>query len=314
MNKNSRILIPGSTGMVGSSIFKELWDQGYESVFSVPKEFDLRKQTDCIALFDIVKPEYVFLAAAKVGGIQANIDYPVNFMYDNLMIATNIIDCCHMFKVKKLINISSSCIYPTYSPSPLREEYLFTGKFEPTNEYYAFAKAAAIKLCEAYHKQYNCNFITLIPPNLYGKHPKQWDLKNSHFIPALIRKFYEAKKNNTNVSLWGDGTPVREIMAVEELAKACVYAMENWDYKDVEGIINIGNNLDAPLSIKEYANLIKTVIGYQGKVIWDKTKPNGMQIKYMDLTKMNSLSWECSKHNTEYLIDLYNWYKENNDK
>src|SRR6201996_8585678 len=255
--------------MVGSALVRNLQEQGFANiVYRTSKELDLCVQKDVDTFFEEEKPEYVFLAAAKVGGIQANNTYRADFIYENLMMQNNIIHASFKNKVKKLMFLGSSCIYPKLAPQPLKEEYLLTGELEYTNEPYAIAKIAGIKMCESYHKQYGCNFISVMPTNLYGKNDN-YDLNNSHVLPALLRKFHDAKESNSPpVTVWGTGTPRREFMYADDMADACVFLMKNYDG---EKFVNLGIGTD--VSINELAHLIKNIVGYQGEIVFDKTKP-----------------------------------------
>ena len=287
MEKDAKIYIAGHRGMVGSAIKRELESRGFHNfVLRVSSELDLRNQKDVDDFFEKEKPDYVFLAAAKVGGIVANNTYRADFLYDNLAIQNNVIHQAAIHKVKKLLFLGSSCIYPKLAPQPLKEEYFLTGKLEPTNEPYAIAKIAGIKLCEAYYDQYGCNFISVMPTNLYGLNDN-YHPENSHVLPALIRKFHEAKqKGLSSVTLWGSGTPKREFMFADDLANACVFLMENYNQKE---FINIGTGED--LSILELANLVKEIVGFDGLVQFDLEKPDGTPRKLMDVTKLNALGW-----------------------
>ncbi len=288
MELNSKIYVAGHRGMVGSAISRDLKSKGFENIITrTSKELDLRNQAAVNIFFKEEKPEYVFLAAAKVGGIQANNTYRADFLYDNLMIQANIIHAAATEKVTKLMFLGSSCIYPKMAPQPLKEEYLLTGSLEQTNEPYAIAKIAGIKLCEYYRDQYGCNFISVMPTNLYGV-GDNYDLNNSHVLPALIRKMHEAKiKNADEVVVWGTGTPKREFLYADDLAEACTYLMDNYNEKE---LINIGTGED--LSIKELAMLVKDIIGFTGPLVFDETKPDGTPRKLMDVSKVHSRGWK----------------------
>jgi GDP-L-fucose synthase len=290
MQKNSRIYIAGGNGMVGSAIVRKLKAEGFTNLLTPSSSsLDLRSQQAVEKFFSSEKPEYVFLAAAKVGGILANNTYRAEFLYDNLMIESNIIHQSFVKQVKKLLFLGSSCIYPKLAPQPLKEESLLSGFLEPTNEPYAIAKIAGIKLCENYRLQYGCNFISAMPTNLYGPNDN-YDLKSSHVIPALIRKFYEAKINNeSRVEVWGTGTPLREFLHVDDLADACLFLMDN--YNGLE-FINIGIGED--LTIKQLAELIGKIVGFEGQIIFDVTKPDGTPRKLMDVSKLAKLGWSAS--------------------
>ncbi len=287
MEKNSKIYIAGHRGMVGSAIHRHLENLGFNNfVTRTSKELDLRNQAAVEAFFAEEKPDYVFLAAAKVGGIHANNVYRADFIYENMMIQSNVIHQSYVHGVKKLMFLGSSCIYPKMAPQPLKEEYLLTGLLEPTNEPYAIAKIAGIKMCESYRLQYGCDFISVMPTNLYGPNDN-YDLNNSHVLPALLRKFHEAKQNNVpEVVVWGSGSPKREFLHADDLAAACIFLMETYSEP---GLINIGTGED--LSIKELAELMARVTGYEGKIVWDSSKPDGTPRKLMDVTKLHSAGW-----------------------
>jgi len=288
MNKDSKIYIAGHTGMVGSAIHRRLQKEGFSNfVLYTIEERDLTNQQVVKELFEKEKPDYVILAAAKVGGIHANNIYRADFIYQNLMIENNIIHQSYLAGVKKLLFLGSSCIYPKEAPQPLKEEYLLSGCLEYTNEPYAIAKIAGIKLCEAYRDQYGCNFISVMPTNLYGPNDN-YDLNNSHVLPALIRKFHEAKKQKAPfVEVWGTGTPMREFLHVEDLADACYFLMMNYNEK---GIVNIGCGED--ISIKDLAILVKEIIGYAGEIRFDSSKPDGTPRKLLDISRIHSLGWK----------------------
>lgn len=302
-----KIFITGHKGLVGSALFRKLKSEDFNNIIVASKdELDLTDQKNTYEFFKKYKPEYVFLAAAKVGGILANSNYPAEFIYQNLMIETNIINSAFLTGVKKLLFLGSSCIYPKYSNQPIKEDYLLSGILEPTNEAYAIAKIAGIKLCDAYRKQYGVNFISAMPTNLFGINDN-FHLNNSHVLPALIRKFHEAKLNNLNyVELWGTGAPLREFLDVDELADACLFLMQNYnDY----GIINIG--VGKEISIKDLANMVKEIVGYNGEIKWDKNKPDGTLRKLLDVSKINSLGWKSNQKLSDGIIKLYNWFSEN---
>lgn len=288
MKKNSLIFVAGHNGMVGNAIVTNLKKKGYTNLLlKTKKELDLLNQKQVFDFFAKHKPEYVFLSAAKVGGIVANNTARAEFIYNNLTIETNIIHAAHMYGVKKLLFLGSSCIYPKFADQPITESALLTGALEPTNEYYAIAKIAGIKLCEAYRDQYNDNFISVMPTNLYGPNDN-YDLKNSHVLPAMIRKFYEAKMNNLpTVTIWGTGKPKREFLHVDDLAEACVFLMKNYNDR---GTINIGTGVD--VSIKNLAQEVKKVVGYEGKLIFDTTKPDGTPRKLLNVKKIHDLGWK----------------------
>lgn len=288
MNKDSKIYVAGHRGMVGSAISRLLKKQGYDNIIErTSKEVDLRNQSQVLAFFEKEKPEYVFLAAAKVGGILANNTYRADFLYDNLMIASNVIHAAYQTGTKKLLNLGSSCIYPKFADQPLKEEYLLTGELEPTNEPYAIAKIAGIKLCETYRDQYDCNFISAMPTNLYGPNDN-YNLETSHVVPALIRKFHQAKEEGQDaVEIWGTGSPLREFLYVDDLADACLHLMLEYDDKQ---FVNVGYGSD--ITIKELALTIKKVVGFKGELKFDTTKPDGTPKKLMDSSKMRNLGWE----------------------
>ncbi len=288
MDKSARIYVAGHRGMVGSAIVRKLEKEGYQHlIYRTSKELDLRNQVAVFDFFEQEKPEYVFLAAAKVGGIVANNTYRADFIYENLAIQNNVIHASYLNKVKKLQFLGSSCIYPKLAPQPLQESYLLTGLLEPTNEPYAIAKIAGIKMCEAYRKQYGCDFISVMPTNLYGPNDN-YDLQNSHVLPAMIRKFHEAKMNrHTSVVLWGTGAPLREFLYADDLADACVFLMNHYSE---EGFVNIGSGTD--VSIKALANLVKDIVGFEGHIEWDTSKPDGTPRKLMDVSHLKQLGWE----------------------
>lgn len=287
MNKNDKIYIAGHRGMVGSAIFRKLEGEGYTNlVYKTSKELDLRNEQQVVSFFAEEQPDYVFLAAAKVGGILANNTYRADFLYENLMIQNNVIHNAYKNGVKKLLFLGSSCIYPKLAPQPMKEDALLTGLLEPTNEPYAIAKIAGIKMCDAYRSQYDCNFISAMPTNLYGPNDN-YDLNNSHVLPAMLRKFHEAKeRGDASVELWGSGSPLREFLHVDDLAEACVFLMK--EYNEA-GHINVGSGSE--ISIKNLAELIKQITGFEGQLNWDSTKPDGTPRKLMDNGKINSLGW-----------------------
>lgn len=288
MNKQDRLYIAGHNGMVGSAILRALRAKGFEHfVLRSSHALDLRRQAEVEAFFQEEKPDFVFLAAAKVGGILANDRYRAEFLYDNLMIQNNIIDAAYRNGVKKLLFLGSSCIYPKLAPQPLQEEALLTGLLEPTNEPYAIAKIAGIKLCDAYRAQYGCRFISVMPTNLYGPNDN-YDLQNSHVLPAFIRKFHEAKRDNLPaVTIWGSGTPRREFMHVDDLADACLFLMEHFDEA---GFVNIGTGEE--ISIRDLAQCVAQIVGFEGAVHCDASKPDGTPRKLMDVRRLHSLGWK----------------------
>jgi len=287
LEKESKIYVAGHRGMVGSAIVRKLTSLGYTNLLTrTSAELDLRNQQQVADFFDVEKPEYVFLAAAKVGGIVANNTYRADFLYENLAIQNNIIHGSYLNKVKKLMFLGSSCIYPKLAPQPLKESYLLSGYLEPTNEPYAIAKIAGIKMCEAYRAQYGCNFISVMPTNLYGTNDN-YDLVNSHVLPAMIRKFHEAKeKDASEMTLWGTGSPMREFLHADDLAEACLFLMENYNESE---LVNIGTGED--VTIKNLAALVKQIVGFQGNIIWDTSKPDGTPRKLMDVSKLHGLGW-----------------------
>lgn len=287
MNKDAKIYVAGHRGMVGSALVRKLQAEGYQHiVVRTSSELDLSNQAAVADFFDHEKPDYVFLAAAKVGGIHANNTYRAEFIYQNLMIESNVIHSAYVNKVTKLLFLGSSCIYPKLAPQPLKEDYLLTGLLESTNEPYAIAKIAGIKLCEAYRSQYGCNFIAVMPTNMYGPND-HYDLNNSHVLPALLRKFHTAKMANAPVvEIWGSGTPKREFLHVDDLADACFYLMQNYDQAE---LVNIGTGED--ITINDLALLIKDIVGYKGDTVFDATKPDGTPRKLMDVSKLHTLGW-----------------------
>ncbi len=305
MEYNSKIYIAGHRGLVGSAILRRLESEGYKNIIHrARKELDLTRQSAVEAFFEKEKPGYVFLAAAKVGGIYANSTYPAEFIYSNLMVQANVINAAHFYGVEKLLFLGSSCIYPRDCPQPMKEEYLLSGYLEPTNEPYAVAKIAGIKMCQSYNRQYGANFISVMPTNLYGPNDN-FDLMDSHVLPALIRKFHEAKVNdNPYVEVWGTGNPQREFLYVEDLADACLFLMENYDKKE---IINIGTGED--VTIKELAGIVKEVVGYDGEMHFDRSKPDGTLRKLLDVSRINSLGWQAKTPLREGIKKTYEWYK-----
>jgi len=292
MEKSAKIYIAGHRGMVGSAIYRKLEREGYTNFITrISTELDLRNQNDVAQFFEKEKPDYVFLTAAKVGGIVANNTYRADFLYENLQIQNNVIHSSYLNGVKKLMFLGSSCIYPKLAPQPLKEEYLLTGLLEPTNEPYAIAKIAGIKMCDAYRAQYGCNYISVMPTNLYG-YNDNYHPENSHVLPALIRRFHEARVQNLpDVTIWGTGTPKREFLFADDLAEACYYLMQNYDE---EGLVNIGTGED--ISIRDLAILIKDIIGFEGEIKFDASRPDGTPRKLMDVSKLHSKGW---KHKIE---------------
>jgi GDP-L-fucose synthase len=302
MELDSKIYIAGHNGMVGSAIHRHLSALGFQNVVTrSSSELDLRNQSAVAAFFEQEKPQYVFLAAAKVGGVWANNTYRAEFLYDNIMIQSNVIHHAYLNGVRKLLFLGSSCIYPREAPQPLKETYLLTGALEPTNEPYAVAKIAGIKMCEAYRSQYGCNFISVMPTNLYGPNDN-YDLMNAHVLPAMLRKFHEAKiHQQPAVTLWGSGTPRREFLHTDDMADACIYLMQHYDEA---GIVNIGVGKD--ISIMELALLIRRITGYEGEIQWDTAKPDGVYRKLMDVTKLQSLGWAARIPLEEGIRSVYN--------
>ena len=353
MNKDSKIYIAGHRGLVGSAILRKLEEKGYKNiVVRTSKELNLRRQEDVERFFDKERPEYVFLAAAKVGGILANNTYKAEFIYDNIMISANVIHSSYKYGVKKLLNLGSSCIYPKYAPQPMKEEYLLTGALEPTNEPYTIAKIAAIKLCRYYNEQYETNFISVMPTNLYGPNDN-FNLETAHVLPALLRKFHLAKllrnkdfdgiredikrypigfgsdqkvnlesKDSVKeilmqvgiaedyVEIWGSGEVYREFLYVEDLAEAGIFLMEKYDYKDIGEIINIGTGED--IKLKDLAIMIKGIVGFEGEIKYDLSKPDGTPKKLLDVSKIKELGWEAKNNLNKGLRRTYDlYYKEN---
>ena len=306
MNKDSKIYVAGSTGLVGSSLVRTLKQNGYENVISASsKDCDLRNQEKVDDFFKLHKPEYVFLAAAKVGGIKANNDFSADFIRDNLQIQTNVIDAAYRHGVTKLLFLGSSCIYPKFASLPITEDQLLTGLLEPTNDAYAVAKIAGIKMCQAYKKQYGFDAIAAMPTNLYGPNDN-FNLETSHVLPALIRRFHEAKENNSDyVECWGSGSPMREFLYVDDLADACIHLMKYYSSSD---IINVGTGCD--VTIKELTTKIANVIGYSGKIFWDITKPDGTPRKVLNVDKIKKLGWQPKVGLLEGINRTYEWYKK----
>ncbi len=302
MKKASLIFVAGHTGMVGNAIVSKLRKKGFSNILLRSRsELNLLNQKEVFDFFQTHKPEYVFLAAAKVGGIVANNTMRADFIYENLVMETNIIHAAHKHNVAKLLFLGSSCIYPKFADQPIDESSLLTGPLEPTNEFYAIAKIAGIKLCEAYRDQYGCNFISVMPTNLYGPNDN-YDLKNSHVLPAMIRKFHEAKQNNLpSVTIWGTGSPKREFLHVDDLAEACIFLMKKYNDRD---LVNIGTGVD--ISIKKLAHSIKRVVGYEGKIVFDTTKPDGTPRKLLNIKKLHNLGW---KHTIDLDTGIRKTYK-----
>ena len=308
MQKSSKIYIAGHRGMVGSSILRALQTRGYTNfVLRTSTELDLRNQQAVADFFAAEKPDYVFLAAAKVGGIVANNTFRADFIYENMMIQSNVIHHSFLNGVKKLLFLGSSCIYPKLAPQPLKEEYLLTGLLESTNEPYAIAKIAGIKMCDAYREQYGCNFISVMPTNLYGPNDN-YDLNNSHVLPALLRKFITAKNNgDAAVTIWGTGSPLREFLHADDLAAACLFLMET---HNESGLVNIGVGED--ISIIDLAKMVKQIVGYEGEILTDTSKPDGTPRKLMDVSKLTNLGWNASIGLEEGIKKVYEEIKDRN--
>jgi GDP-L-fucose synthase len=302
--QDALIYVAGHRGLVGSALVRRLKREGYENLITATsRELDLREQAMVRAFFEDRRPDYVFMAAAKVGGILANDSYPGEFLYDNLLMEANVIDSAYRFGVEKLLFLGSTCIYPRLAPQPLKEEYLLTGPLEPTNEWYAVAKIAGIKLCQAYQRQYECRFISGMPTNLYGPEDN-FDLETSHVLPALIRKFHEAKlKGLPSVSVWGTGTPRREFLHVDDCANACLFLMNHYEDPD---IINIGMGQD--ISILELAQMIRSVVAFEGEIIFDRSKPDGTPRKLVDAGRIRGLGWRPRISLEEGIRQTYEWY------
>ena len=305
MNKDSKIYIAGHRGMVGSAILRNLKTRGFNNfVLRTHSELDLTSQQAVNSFFETEKPDYVFLAAAKVGGIVANNTYPAQFFYENMMIETNVLHAAYINNVKKLMFLGSSCIYPKLAPQPISEDALLTGLLEPTNEAYAIAKIAGIKMCDYYRKQYGCDFVSVMPTNLYGT-GDNYDLQNSHVLPALLRKFHEAKKTGSTITLWGTGSPYREFLHADDMADATIFCMLNYsDY----GHVNVGSQSE--LTIKELAEMVREIVGYNGEIEWDITKPDGTPRKLMDSTKLYHMGWEPTIALREGIKRTYEEFRE----
>nr|WP_317125685.1 GDP-L-fucose synthase [Sinomicrobium pectinilyticum] len=307
MEKDSKIYIAGHRGMVGSAIWRALEKKGYGNLIGKTSgELDLRNQNAVSEFFSKETPEIVIDAAARVGGILANNTYPYPFLMENLQIQNNLIDAAHKYEAEKFIFLGSSCIYPKLSPQPIKEDYLLTSSLEPTNEWYAIAKIAGVKACEAIRKQYDKDFVSLMPTNLYGPYDN-FDLKTSHVLPAMLRKFHEAKENeHADVVLWGSGTPLREFLHVDDMADAVAFTLEE---KLPGHLYNVGTGSD--LSIKDLAELIQKIVGHKGKIVWDSSKPDGTPRKLMDVSKMESLGWKAGIGLEEGIRDTYRWFVNN---
>lgn len=317
INTNSKLYIAGHTGMVGSALMRKFTSEGFSNIITKTfQELDLRRQAEVEKFFESEKPEYVIIAAAKVGGILANNTYRAEFIYDNIMIEANLIHSAYRFGTEKLIFLGSSCIYPKLAPQPLKEEYLLSDYLEYTNEPYAIAKIAGIKLCENYYKQYGCNFYSVMPTNLYGQNDN-FDLETSHVLPALIRKIHNAKVHNTElVEVWGTGKPRREFLYVDDLADAIYFLLNNIEAKDIyeQGItqLNIGTGEDLPIS--ELAALIKNIVGFEGEIEYDNSKPDGTPRKLLDVSRIHKLGWKHKTSLEEGIKMAYEWYVDNSSK
>lgn len=307
MNKDSKIYVAGHRGLVGSAIVRELKKKGCTNIIGkTHKELDLMNDLAVENFFKEERPEYVFLAAAKVGGIHANSTYPADFIFENLQIQNNVIINAYKYGVKKLMFLGSSCIYPKMCPQPIKEEYLLSGYLEETNEAYALAKISGLKMCQYFNKQYGTNFISVMPTNLYGPYDN-FHPENSHVMPALIRRFHEAKANGAKeVVVWGSGTPLREFLYSEDMADACIYLMENYEGND---FFNIGTGKE--ISIKNLAELIKEVVGFEGEIIWDSSKPDGTPRKLLDVSRLESQGWKYKMELKDGVKEAYKWYLEN---
>ena len=310
MNRSSKILVAGHTGLVGSAMKRRLEEEGYTDIATASwPAIDLTDQRATNEFMAREKPSAVFLCAAKVGGILANSTFPADFIYQNVMIAANVIHASFRHGARKLLNLGSSCIYPRLAPQPLREEYLLTDELEPTNEPYAIAKIAAIKLCSAYNRQHGTNFISVMPTNLYGP-GDNFDLETSHVLPAMIRRFHEAKENGAPaVTLWGTGTPRREFLYVDDLAAACVHLMTHHDARALGEFVNIGTGTD--LTIAELAGIVARVVGYEGEMRWDRTRPDGTPQKLLDVSRIHDLGWRASVGLEEGIQRTYRWFLDN---
>lgn len=304
MDKMARIYVAGHQGLVGSAILRQLLARGYQNIIVIPREeLDLLQQDAVYRFFAREEPQYVFLAAARVGGIEANRSFPAQFIQENLLIQSHVIDAAYHHGVRKLLFLGSSCIYPALAPQPLKEEYLLSGRLEETNEAYAIAKITGIKMCQAYNRQYGANFISVMPTNLYGP-GDNFDLNTSHVLPALIRKFHEAKiRQDEEVVVWGTGQPRREFLHVDDLAAACIFLMHNYDQSE---IINIGTGKD--ISIADLAALVKNIVGYEGKIVYDHSKPDGTPRKLLDVSKITALGWQPQISLRQGIESTYRWF------
>lgn len=307
MHKHKKIFLAGSSGLVGSAILRKLNLMGYSNITAPTRQqLNLVDQQAVFDFFNHEKPEYVILAAAKVGGILSNMSHPAEFIYENIMIQTNVIEAARRYHVKKLLFLGSSCIYPRMAPQPIKEDYLLSGPLETTNEPYAVAKICGIKMCNAYNQQYDTNFLCVMPTNLYGPNDN-FDLQHSHVLPALIRKFHEAKVHNQDyVEIWGSGKPKREFLYVDDLADACIYLLELYNQRDIGSFINIGTGRD--LSVKQLADIVRRIVGYTGDIKFDPSKPEGTPRKLLDITKMNSLGWKAKTSLEDGIWKTYKWF------
>ena len=307
IKKTDKIFVAGHRGLVGSAIVRNLESKGYTNIVTrTHKELDLKDQAGVNRFFDEEKPDVVVLAAAKVGGINANNTTPAEFAYENMQIQCNVIECAHRYKVKKLLFLGSTCIYPRMAPQPIPEDALLTGPLETTNEAYAIAKISGLEMCKFYKRQYGDDYISCMPTNLYGPHDN-YDLSGSHVMPAMIRKFHEAKVNNApHVELWGTGTPLREFLYVDDMADACVFLLENYSG---EQHVNIGTGVE--VTIKELAETVKRIVGYEGEIVWNKDMPDGTPRKLTDVTKLHGLGWKHKVDLEEGVKLSYDWFKEN---
>ncbi len=306
MEKNSKIFVAGHRGLVGSAIVRQLEKSGYKNlILRTHAELELLDPVAVQRFFETEQPEYVFLAAARVGGIMANKTFPADFIRENLIVQTNVLHQAHLSGVTKLLFLGSSCIYPKLAPQPIKEEYLMTGPLEETNSAYAMAKIAGIEMCQAYHRQYGSNFISVMPTNLYGPNDN-FSPERAHVLPALLRRFHEAKTSNaSSVTVWGSGSPKREFLHVDDLGSACVFLMETYDDSS---IINIGTGED--VTIKTLAEMVRDAVGYKGEIVWDTTKPDGTPQKLLDVSKIHALGWRHNVSLADGLSSTYEWYKE----
>ncbi len=313
MDKKSKIYVAGHKGLVGSAFIRKLRVEGYENIITrTHAELDLTNQKDVEDFFSEERPDYIFLSAAKVGGIYANSIYPAEFYYINSQIQNNLIHLAYKYRVRKLLFLGSSCIYPKLCPQPMKEEYLLSGELEPTNEAYALAKISGLRMCQYYNQQYGTNFISVMPTNLYGPNDN-YDLENSHVLPAMMRKFHEAKENNLpSVEIWGTGSPTREFLHVDDMVDACIFLMNQYDAKDGNDNLNTHVNIGSgeEITIKNLALVMKEVVGFQGELVFNTEKPDGTPRKLLDVTKLHELGWNHKVTLEDGIRDTYNWYKE----